>query len=507
MGNELTVDEARDLHHITSMLALHRSPELILLQALEALSHLIDYDLAAVLELDGPELRVVAAAGRLASDRVREHRLTLSECPNIQRVLDAGHPLAFEAHDHADDGDPYDGVLDLPEGHSCMVIPLRAEDNNLGIITIDRVKCETYDERAVRLADVYGQLVSLALWFANSAAVLKRSNQQLEEHNRLLLEEAGAAWATRRLEACPSRAMRDILGQARKVARSYAPVLILGETGTGKELLAQAIHAWSRRSWGPLIKLNCAAIPENLVESELFGHVKGAFSGANVARRGRFVTANHGTLLLDEVGDLPLAAQAKLLRVLQEGVVEPVGSDRGHRVDVRIIASTNVDLDVAVERGRFRRDLYYRLATFPIEIPPLRDRRDDVVPIARDFLEERHATTGQGPWSFDLEVAQALEASPWPGNIRELRNVLERATILVSSGEIGVEHLRLDASSEPPEPSAPSSLPSFAANERAYLQRVLERSDGKLYGPGGAAELSSLKPSTLRSKLLKHGLR
>ncbi|ACY16822.1 sigma 54-interacting transcriptional regulator [Haliangium ochraceum] len=501
-------DYSHDLHVLTSMLASKRAPDLILAQALEALSHLIDYDLAAVYELHGDELRVVAAAGPLASEQVRAHRLALSKFPNIRRVLEVRRPVAFEDSDHADHGDPYDGVLDLPHGHSCMVIPLRADEADMGIITIDRLRCETYDARAVRLADVYGQLVSLALWFANREAILRRNNQQLSEHNRLLLEESGATWACRRLEAGASAQMHELVAQAKKVAVSNAPVLVLGETGTGKELLAQAIHEWSARASGPFIKLNCAAIPENLVESELFGHVRGAFSGAESARRGRFVTANRGTLLLDEIGELPLPAQAKLLRVLQEGVLEPVGSDDSYRVDVRIVAATNVDLVAAVDAGWFRRDLYYRLATFPLQVPPLRERRADIAPIARDVLRELHASTGRGPWTLSAPAVEALERNGWPGNVRELRNVLERATIIVQAGEIGAAKLRLEVAPPSRELAAScAELPDFSANERAYLARLLERSGGKLYGEGGAAELSGLKPSTLRSKLVKHGLR
>src|SRR5690606_37865212 len=214
---------------------------------------------------------------------------------------------------------------------------------------------------------------------------------------------------------------------AKQVAASQLPVLIGGETGSGKEVLAQAIHAWSPRSEGPFVKLNCAAIPENLVESELFGHVKGAFSGAAMARRGRFLTANGGSILLDEIGDMPLGAQAKLLRVLQEGTFEALGSDDTIRVDVRVIAATHTDLREAVQNGTVREGLYDRLAGFPIQLPALRDRVEDIPIIASEVLERLAAKTGRGPWTLSNPALERLVAHPWPGNVRELANVLERA--------------------------------------------------------------------------------
>src|SRR5690606_11260422 len=217
--------------------------------------------------------------------------------------------------------------------HSCMVVPLFASNRTLGLITLDRAVCEPYTPDVVQLAGVYGQIVSMAMLFAEQTQLLSRYRHQLREEKRLLQEEVGGVdWAIRQLESSRSNKMADLVRVAKQVAASQLPVLIGGETGSGKEVLAQAIHAWSPRSKGPFVKLNCAAIPENLVESELFGHVKGAFSGAAMARRGRFLTANGGSILLDEIGDMPLGAQAKLLRVLQEGTFEALGSDDTIRV-------------------------------------------------------------------------------------------------------------------------------------------------------------------------------
>jgi len=511
-------DYSQDLHQLARLLAAEADLSQVLAQGLHAMRAVVPYDLAAVFRLEGEELHVVAAAGPLDGPRVRAHTLHLDRFPTIRRALETRHPIPLEAHDHAGpEGDPYDGVLDLPHGHSCMVVPLYAGERSLGLITLDQARCVVYDPQAVRLASVYGQLMSMALRYADQAALLDRYRHQLEASNRLLLREAGGLDdAAQRLDASLAPAMQALARQARQVAGSALPVLVLGETGTGKELVAQAIHAWSPRGDGPFVKLNCAALPEGLVESELFGHIKGAFSGAARDRRGRFLTANGGTLLLDEVGDLPMSAQAKLLRVLQEGTFEPVGSDRSYKVDVRVVAATHVDLARAVAEGRFREDLFYRLAVFPLRLPPLRERREEIVPIAEHLLSRQSQERGGGPWILGEGARLVLQQAPWPGNVRELRNSLERATILQPRGELAPEHLGLGptpgaaaraASHGAPAPTEHFEAQSFEDNERRYLQGLLAHTGGRLYGEGGAAAIAGLKPSTLRSRLVKLGLR
>jgi transcriptional regulator with GAF, ATPase, and Fis domain len=507
------LDLTRDIGEISLLAADQVAIDDVLRRALAAIETVIPHDLAAVLRLEGGErLRVLFASGRLDSPRVRRHELLLSRFPTIRRALETRRPIALEDHHHASaEGDPYDGVLDLPHGHACMVVPLFAGDRSLGIITLDSRACGAYSPEAVRLADVGGQLVSLALILAEQATWLDRSRRQLKEQNRLLTEELGGAdIACRRLEASASPAMRDVVRLAKQVAPADLPVLILGETGTGKEVVAQALHTWSRRADGPFVKLNCSAIPENLVESELFGHVRGAFSGAERDRRGRFLIANGGTLLLDEIGDMPLAAQSKLLRVLQEGSFEPLGSDRTVRVDVRVLAATHVDLTRAVDERRFRQDLYYRLAAFPLRLPPLRERTEDIGLIAAEFLEEEARRTRRGPWTLPPATSEAMAQAPWPGNVRELVHALERAIILQSEGAITPAHLGFGAAPAAPRASAARKsgpLPTFEENERRYFEELLRRTGGKLYGPDGAAGLAGLKPTTLRSRLLKLGLR
>jgi transcriptional regulator with GAF, ATPase, and Fis domain len=480
--------------------------------ALRSLRGVIEYDLAVLYTLQGGRLVVEATGGPLADSRVRGHSLALERFGAVRRALETRRPISLEAHDHDTEGDPYDGVLDLPRGHSCMIIPLFAGGRDLGIITLDRKVCEVYSERAVAIAGMFGQVVSIAMAFAAEATDLQRDRDKLEAHNRLLRDEIGGDdEATARIDASRNAGMRDLAEQARQVAPAGLPVLLQGESGTGKELLAQAIHAWSGRT-GAFVRLNCAAIPDSLVESELFGHIEGACSGAVQDRPGRFVTADGGTLLLDEIAALPLPAQAKLLRVLQEGALEPVGSDRTVSVDVRVIAASHRDLQAAVAEGRFREDLYSRLAVFPLQVPALRERVEDIGPIARAVLDSLARKHGRGPWTLTPAAVATLEAEPWPGNVRQLVNVLERATILRPVGEIDAEHLGLGRpagsgrTGTPDDVARPAQLLTFRDAVRRHLMAALVATKGKIYGPEGAAALLDVKPTTLQSKLKRHGI-
>ena len=484
--------------------------ETFLPAALDALAAIVPYDLAVVLRLEGEHLKVVCARGPLAGDRVRAHQLALDRFPSIREALRTGNTRIMVEADHArGDGDPYDGILDLPHGHACMVVPLLAGGQILGALTFDRNVCSPFDPLTVNLATIYGQLIALSWMASDQGSRMQRQRERLEAENRLLRSEVvGADDAGALMERTLSPALQRLLRQARQVAPSESAVLITGETGTGKEVLARAIHGWSRRADQPFLKLNCAALPEHLVESELFGHVRGAFSGATQARPGRFQVADQGTLLLDEIGDLPLAAQAKLLRVLQEGVFEPVGSDRSVAVDVRIMASTNVNLEQAVALGRFRTDLYYRLNVFPLHLPALRERPEDIVLLAEDWLYRQAKRTGQGPWRLAPEDGDALKAHTWPGNLRELVNVLERATILSGAGE-----LRVGPLTGPPAKARPPLAPSEEEGDgdldtvqRNAILKALQQCGGRIYGEGGAAVRLGMKPTTLQSRIKKLGI-
>ncbi len=481
-------------------------------ESLEALGKLIPFDLAAIMELRGEELAVRVSRGELSGPKVDAHRLRLTDFPGIRELLNTDEARAFTDRDHSEgDGDAFDGVLDLPHGHSCMVVPLRARNEALGIMTFDRKTCGRYPDDVVELATVIGKLLAMSIGYGEQTAMLTRVRDQLQEQNRLLGERVeGSANAGEMMEASRSPAMMQVVRQARQVAITDAPVLITGETGTGKEVLANAIHEWSARSGRPMISINCAALPPNLIESELFGHVKGAFSGATRSRMGRFQAANGGTLLLDEIGELPLDLQAKLLRALQDGCFEPVGSDRTIRVDVRVIAATNADLLAAVAGRKFREDLYYRLAVFPVHLPPLRARQEDIVPIAENYLLSLSRRSGRGPWSLAESSKRWLREQEWRGNVRELINGLERATILSRGQELtlGRDIPTTRSSSGEPNDSRSSipAIPTLEEMERRHIERALTLTNGKLYGKGGSADILGINPNTLRSRMKKLGL-
>jgi formate hydrogenlyase transcriptional activator len=303
------------------------------------------------------------------------------------------------------------------------------------------------------------------------------------------------------------------MGQIDTVAPSDATVLLLGETGTGKELLARAIHERSRRQARTFVRLNCSAIPLGLVESELFGHERGAFTGAIAKKVGRFELANQGTLFLDEIGDLPLELQPKLLRAIQEREFERLGSTRTIKVDVRLIAATHQDLAKMVEQGSFRRDLFYRLNVFPIRVPALRERKEDIPGLVRYFTQKFARAMDKRIERIPAETLAALVAWPWPGNIRELHNLVERSVILSSGSELRVplSEMRLEAPEPAPPPAAPAAPPAGGAmtledHERQGILEALEACGGVVGGPGGAAERLGLKRSTLNSKMRKLGI-
>ncbi len=352
-----------------------------------------------------------------------------------------------------------------------------------------------------RLKEAYGEIARL--------------KEELERERDYLREEVRVSMNLGRIVG-GSPALAAMLARIEAVAGTPASVLIVGETGTGKELVAHAIHARSSRADGPLVKVNCASIPDELFESEFFGHVRGAFTGAHRDRVGRFQLADGGTIFLDEVGEIPLTLQGKLLRVLQEREFERVGDDATRVVDVRVIAATNKDLEKAVEDGEFREDLYYRLSVFPVMVPPLRRRGDDVVQLAVHFLEQVCREFGRPCPQLTQSQADALRRYPWPGNIRELKNVIERAVILS-----GGETLRLDLSLPEAQLAAAAPIAATAAapgsppaavrpvltetqmreQQRSNLVAALEVANWRIAGKGGAAELLGIRPSTLTDRM------
>ncbi len=335
--------------------------------------------------------------------------------------------------------------------------------------------------------------------------LIQRSLEQarFRSEHRYLREQSASAGRFGDLlgDSPPMRRIFDLIA---RVAPTRSPVLVTGETGTGKELIARAIHARSPRAARLFVPVNCAAIPSDLLESELFGHVRGAFSGAHADREGRFASADGGTIFLDEIGEMEPRLQAKLLRALQEGVIEPVGSNRRLRVDVRVVSSTNRDLERALRDGGFREDLYYRLNVFRIEAPPLRERASDVPVLAAAFLAELGRELGKGPLSLSAEAAAALCGYAWPGNVRELRNLMERAAVLASGSEVSGDLARSLLPADAVELAEPLELePAVAAAERRAILRALAAThDNK----AEAAARLGIGERTLWTKLKKHGL-
>jgi PAS domain S-box-containing protein len=343
---------------------------------------------------------------------------------------------------------------------------------------------------------------------------IKQLKEQLEQERDYLRDEIKTGSDFGEIIG-NSAALKRTMAQIDAVAGTPANVLILGESGVGKEMVARAIHDKSERANKPLVKVNCASIPKDLFESEFFGHVKGAFTGAHRDRVGRLQLADSGTVFLDEVGEIPLDLQGKLLRALQEREFERVGDDRTISVDVRVVAATNRDLETEVKAGRFREDLYYRLGVFPIVVPPLRDRREDIAPLAEHFLARTCADLGRDPMRVSKQQAQQLMRHSWPGNIRELRNVIERAVILSTGNRARIDSaMPDDAASQPGVTTGltPSHSTDFVTDaemrerEKANLIAALRHTGWRVWGPDGAAGLLGIKPSTLTYRMKVLGI-
>ena len=374
---------------------------------------------------------------------------------------------------------------------------------------------EEMPEAARPWGQIFADHIGAAIANARAFEEIQRLKAQLEQQNTYLQEEVIEAKAFGDLVG-QSAALRQIISQIDLVAPTDASVLILGQTGTGKDLVAHEIHRRSRRKDYPLVRVNCASIPKELFESEFFGHVRGAFTGAVKDRPGRFETAEGGTLFLDEIGEVPLEMQAKLLRVLQEKRYERVGEDRTRQADVRIIGATNRDLKKEAAAGRFREDLYYRLHVFPIRVTTLKERKDDIPLLANHFVELSVKELRCAKPRLTRAGVARLENYDWPGNIRELRNVIERAVILAQGGPLTFDLPVTDSAPSPasnaPQPNGPAG-PGFLTEaemqrrERENLIAVLDRAHWKVKGLDGAAELLGVKPTTLLSRMKKMGLK
>ncbi len=403
---------------------------------------------------------------------------------------------------------PFSEVIGMPDAPA-LLIQRRMEGHSIGNLVVTNRSGVKYSEENARLLALLNDPSAIAISNYLMLREVLRLKNLLAEDNQFLREElrgqigeeiAGADFG-----------LKGVMDLVRSVAPSSTPVLLLGETGVGKEVIANVVHKWSLRKEGPLIKVNCGAIPEGLIDSELFGHEKGAFTGAHAMKRGRFERAHEGTIFLDEIGDLPLEAQSRLLRVLQEKEIERVGGTEPIKVDVRVVAATNRNLEDMLASGKFRQDLYFRIRVFPIVIPPLRDRLFDIPALVEHFIKKNeielklshHPTLAPG-------AIERLMNYNWPGNVRELQNVIERALILSKEQPLTFEDVKVDIRSSIPITNMPdnSDGDSISLNSviSSHISRTLQMTNGRVGGEKGAARLLEINPSTLRKKMRKLGI-
>lgn len=483
---------------------------------LESVERIIPADLAAILAMT-PEgkLRVLASTGSLATPRLRELSIDLNQRPALRAALKKQQPTVMhsEPGEEIEEPDTYDGAVVLPGDHSCLVAPLRHEDELEGLLTVDVAVCRAFDAQQVAAIGALADVAARLMHEEQRADALSKDLDQLASW-RAGLKEDGDVGASL---VGSSPVWLRVVERARLAAPTNATVLVTGETGTGKEQVARAIHQWSVRAGGPFVALNCSAVVPELASSELFGHERGAFTGADRRREGRFALAEKGTLFLDEVADLPPGAQAQLLRVIQERVYERVGGAGVLlHADVRLIAATHKDLRQEMAEGRFREDLYFRLSTYPLELPPLRERVSDIPLLASHLLKRIGRELGVPAPSISPAAIRLIEEPRWPGNVRELRNALERAVILARGQMIQPKHFdfansppdRTEAEPQrPPGTGVPEGLNRLDSAIAAEVLRALAEAGGKVAGPGGAAQRLGVPPTTLHSLMKRLGLR
>ena len=453
-------------------------------------------DAATLMRGDGDGLQVMAAEG--LSPEILGRRYRLDEQPRLAAILAAEDAVRFLSQDTRPD--PFDGYVEVtdngdPGVHSCMGCALRVDGELVGALTVDALRPEQFDGDHERALKAFAALAAAAMRTAGLIEALEELADRRGQLSRRLVTEALQRGGGELLGQ--SEPMLALHADIERVAASDLTVLITGETGVGKELVARTLHARSGRAEQPLVYVNCAALPESIAESELFGHVKGSFTGAVADRRGRFELGHEGTLFLDEIGELPLSIQPKLLRALQQGEVQRVGADQPRRVDVRILAATNRDLAGEVRAGRFRPDLYHRLSVYPIHVPPLRERGGDVLLLAGHFLDQARVRLGTGPIQLGPSARPSLMGWSWPGNVRELEHVLLRAVLRARGGErdgavqVDAEHLDLEAvGGTAPRAASAENRRELAAVEalglreavdafqRRLILRTVERCDG-----------------------------
>ncbi|HKP58312.1 MAG TPA: nitric oxide reductase transcriptional regulator NorR [Polyangiales bacterium] len=432
---------------------------------LDALAALVPCDAACLLRVEGSKFVPIASRGLTPDTHGR--RFERGAHPRLDLIAASPQPIRFPVGSELPD--PFDGLLSkdasaLSHVHACLGAPLRVEGQLLGLLTADALSPTAFDAIEPRTINWLAALAGAAMHTSDMIDRLETSSQRMgliaQDLMRSSAEHRGAALLG------TSEPMLALQREIELVAPSDMTVLITGETGTGKELVARGIHARSQRAPRPMIEVNCAALPASVAESELFGHVRGAFTGADQHRAGKLELADGATLLLDEIGELPLSLQPKLLRALQQGEIQRVGSDAVQHVDVRIVAATNRDLEAEVRAGRFRQDLFHRLDVFRIRVPALRERRGDIALLAGHFCDRTRLQLGLGPVRLDDGARDRLLAHDWPGNVRELENTVQRAVLRASAGVARGERVVVSARHVGDEPSAGASVSRPAAVPR-----------------------------------------
>jgi anaerobic nitric oxide reductase transcription regulator len=447
---------------------------------------MIPCDSVALLRLDDGVLAPIAVDG-LRAEAIARH-FPPSEHPRLQRIMASRAPVRFD--DAEDLPDPFDGLFAnagdaCSRAHGCIGCALVVDGEVVGVLALDAMSPRAFDDVDHETVSMLAAMAGATIRATAMASALAQVALREQVASRQLVRESLDRMGGEILGT--SEAMARVRREIELLARSELTALVTGETGVGKELVAHAIHAKSRRATKPMVHVNCAALPESLAESELFGHVRGSFTGAIDHRAGKFEVADGGTLLLDEIGELPLAIQPKLLRVLQSGEVQRIGSDRLLRVDVRVIAATNRDLWEEARAGRFRADLLYRLGVFPLHVPPLREHPDDIPVLSGHFLDVARERLGTGPLRLSVAARKRLREHAWPGNVRELEHTLMRGALRASEGSttrhmtvLDTVHLGLDRADPLPiaGPATPRLRDAVDDFTRSMIAATVARCDG-----------------------------
>jgi formate hydrogenlyase transcriptional activator len=497
-------DRLQTLFDITNALVSKLAPEELFSAISEQLSRVIRHHFSVLTVLDeNGSLEMVGLhfTGAQLFDIEQEH-VDTEGMPSAE-ALATGKPVVVRDVDLERYPNPrYRNFVDMGCKSACSV-PLLTSNGKLGTLEVARTTSDVWTDDDIEFLVQVANQIAIALENALSYRQLQEMKERLATEKLYLEDEIRLDHNNGNMVGAGA-AFQSILKGVKIVAPTDATVLILGETGTGKELVARAIHESSSRGRGSFVKVNCAAIPSSLLESELFGHEKGSFTGAVAQKIGRFELAHHGTLFLDEIGEMPLELQPKLLRAIQDQEFERVGGNRTIRTDVRFVAATNRNLKAMVDENRFRADLYYRLHVFPLIVPPLRERREDIPLLTRYFVQKHAQRMGRKVESIPTQALQVLTNYDWPGNIRELQNVIERSVVLSNGPELRVAMPEFSGKSTPVALHGRASLSEAA--ERAQILQALKDAKGKVGGPNGAAARLGLKRTTLQSRMRKYNV-